>query len=224
MNNTGYGARGYSGVFFDWDGCLADTLGLWMELYKRSLSKRGIRAGEQSIVRELFNDWSGPARFGVRDGETFSAEIIAGLEERIAEVTIDPSVPGTLEELKRAGKKTAILTGSKRGFVEPVLAREGIASLVDLLVCLDDVTRHKPDPEPVHRALESLSLSPERAIMVGDSGKDIQMGRNAGIATVLYLPEKNLRFYAPDWLASFGPDHTIRDFGELPAIVWQVEP
>jgi pyrophosphatase PpaX len=224
MTNTGYSDRGYSGVFFDWDGCLADTLDLWMELYKRSLSKRGIRAGEQSIVRELFNDWSGPERFGVRDGQAFSAEVISGLEERISTVTLDPSARETLEELKRAGKRIAILTGSKRAFVEPVLAREGIASMVDLLICLDDVSRHKPDPEPVQRALESLSLPRDKAIMVGDSSKDIQMGKNAGITTILYLPDKNLRFYAPDWLSSFGPEHTIRDFSELPAIVGQVAP
>jgi pyrophosphatase PpaX len=210
---------GYSGVFFDWDGCLAATLETWMELYKCSLGKRNIRADEGAIVRELFNDWTGPERFGVKDTEAFAREIIRGLEQRIATVALDPSARSILEDLKQEGRRTAVLTGSKRSFVEPVLIREGIESLVDLLVCLDDVRHHKPDPEPVQRALESLSLPREKAIMVGDSTKDIEMGKNAGIATALYLPDRNLRFYDPQWLMSYGPDYTIRDFRELMQII-----
>ena len=218
------GAGKYTYIFFDWDGCLADTLGIWMELYKRSLSKRAIQAEEQAIVRELFTDWSGPARFGVQDVEAFGREIIGGLEDRIAEVTLNVNARRILERLKEANKKTAILTGSKRSFVQPVLAREGIEPLVDLIVSLDDVMHHKPHPEAVEKALENFdpvlargerSKRLEQAIMVGDSSKDIEMGKNAGIATVLYFPDKNRRFYDPEWLESCRPDFVIRDFWEL---------
>ncbi len=212
-------SKRYSGVFFDWDGCLADTLDMWMELYKHSLAKRNIRADERAIVRELFNDWTGPARFGVQDVDAFAHEIIHGLEELIPQVTLNPSVRSTLEYLKREGRRTAVLTGSKRSFVEPVLVREGIESLLDLLVCLDDVRHHKPHPEAIDRALRSLDLSRDQALMVGDSTKDIEMGKNAGIATVLYFPDKNRSFYEPEWLMSFRPDYTIREFRELMYIV-----
>jgi len=222
------GAGKYTYIFFDWDGCLADTLGIWMELYKRSLSKRAIQAEEQAIVRELFNDWSGPTRFGVQDVEAFGREIIAGLEDRIAEVTLNINARRILERLQEANKKTAILTGSKRSFVQPVLAREGIEQLVDLIVSLDDVMHHKPNPEAVEKALGNFdpvlaraerSRRLEQAIMVGDSVKDIEMGKNAGIATVLYFPDKNRRFYDPEWLESCRPDFVIRDFLELLDIV-----
>jgi pyrophosphatase PpaX len=217
-------------IFFDWDGCLADTLGIWMELYKLSLSRRGIVAEEQAIVRELFNDWSGPRRFGVRDVEAFAGEIISGLERRIEEVALNPNALWIVQRLRRANKKTAILTGSKRGFLQPVLAREGMEPFVDLIVSLDDVTHLKPHPEAVDKALQILSPSGahgqkedrlERAVMVGDSGKDIEMGKNAGIATVLYFPDKNRRFYESEWLMSCRPDYTIRDFRELDALLDQ---
>ena len=55
--------------------------------------------------------------------------------------------------------------------------------------------------------------------MVGDGSKDIEMGKNAGIATILYFPDKNRRFYEPHSLESCGPDHTIRDFSELDALL-----
>jgi phosphoglycolate phosphatase-like HAD superfamily hydrolase len=217
-------------IFFDWDGCLADTLGIWMELYKLSLSGRGIVAEEQAIVRELFNDWSGPGRFGVRDVEAFAGEIISGLERRIEEVVLNPNALWIVQRLRRANKKTAILTGSKRGFVQPVLAREGMEPLVDLIVSLDDVSHLKPHPEAVDKALQILNPAGahdedkkrrEQAVMVGDSGKDIEMGKNAGIATILYFPDKNRRFYEPEWLESYGPDYTIRDFRELEVLLDQ---
>ena len=215
-------------VFFDWDGCLADTLGIWMELYKLSLAKRGIAAEERAIVRELFNDWSGPGRFGVRDVGAFAGEIISGLERRIGEVVLNPNALWIVQRLRSTNKKTAILTGSKRGFVQPVLVREGMRPFVDLIVSLDDVSRYKPHPEAVEKALQILSPAGgpgeekdrlERAVMVGDSSKDIEMGKNAGIATILYFPDKNRRFYEPDWLESCGPDYTIRDFSELDALL-----
>jgi pyrophosphatase PpaX len=228
FRNTSRGEGKYTYIFFDWDGCLADTLGIWMELYKQSLSKRAIQAEEQAIVRELFNDWSGPARFGVQDVDAFAREIITGLEDRIAEVGLNVHARRILERLQEANKKTAILTGSKRSFVQPVLDREGIEQLVDLLVSLDDVMHHKPHPEAVEKALKNFDSVHagderrerlERAIMVGDSTKDIEMGKNAGITTVLYFPDKNRSFYDPKWLESCGPDFVIRDFLELLDIV-----
>ena len=208
----------YVCLLFDWDGCLADTLDIWMQLYKLSLRQRGIQADEQAIVRELFNDWSGPARFGVQDLDAFTSEIKDGLEKRISMVSLNPGVLAVLQELRRDGRRTAILTGSRRGFVEPVLCREGIQSLVELLICLDDVAQLKPHPEAVEKALAAFGVLPRQAVMVGDSSKDIEMGKNAGIATVLYLPDKNRRFYDQRRLLGFRPDFVIKDFSELAGI------
>jgi len=205
----------FKGYFFDWDGCLADTLGIWMELYKAALRKRGIEGGERTIVRELFNDWSGPARFGVADADEFVEEIIHGLERRISSVRLNPSVRSTLARLRQCGARSAVLTGSRRSFVEPVLSRDEIEPYLELLVCLDDVKHQKPHPEAVERALATLELSREEVCMVGDSTKDVEMGRNAGITTVLYFPDANRRFYEPEQLFSSSPDRVIREFGEL---------
>ena len=72
------------------------------------------------------------------------------------------------------------------------------------------------DPFGPHAETEGLR---EQTIMVGDSTKDIEMGKNAGISTVLYFPDKNRRFYDPEWLESYRPDFKIRDFDELEDIL-----
>jgi pyrophosphatase PpaX len=61
----------------------------------------------------------------------------------------------------------------------------GIWDAVDLVVGADDVTRGKPDPEPVFRALDALDLRAqvEHVLFVGDSPFDLRAGRAAGTRT-----------------------------------------
>jgi HAD superfamily hydrolase (TIGR01509 family) len=124
-----------------------------------------------------------------------------------------------LKELHRCGKRIAVLTGSRRNFVEPVLIREGVGSMVDLLLCWEDVAHPKPHPESVEKVLATFAIPRERAIVVGDSTRDIRMGDNAGTATVLYFPAKNRRYYGLSLLDRCRPDFVIRDFSDFPNIV-----
>jgi phosphoglycolate phosphatase-like HAD superfamily hydrolase len=205
----------FTHYFFDWDGCLANTLPIWHEIYRALLRRRGIDAGDQAIVRELFNDWAGPARFGIREVDQFAREVQEGLGERVDEMGLNAHAAETLRELHRRGARCAVLTATRRHLVVPVLAREGITHTIDLLLTLDEVPACKPDPVIVFRALELLDAAPERAILVGDSSKDLQTAVNAGVASVLYFPPGNARYYELDELRRFRPGYVIRDFREL---------
>lgn len=209
------GRERYSCFFFDWDGCLADTLKIWHAIYRELLRRRGIEAEHRAIVQELFNDWAGPARFGIRDVEGFAAEVQAGLTERLAEVRLQPHAAEILRELKARGARCAVLTATRRHLVTPVLEREGLAGSVDLLLTLDEVPRYKPDPAIVQRALEILHEEPQACLLVGDSGKDLQTATRAGIASALYFPPGNATFYRLRELRRYEPDFVIRDFREL---------
>lgn len=213
------GQRSYRYIFFDWDGCLADTLQSWLDGYRAALGKRGLYPTDAVIVRELFNDWAGPERFGVPDAPRFIEEMAAHLERNLAAVRPNPHVPEVLRELKSRGKTTALLTASRRRLVEPVLEASGLVDSLDLLLTVEDVRRHKPHPEVIEKALALLAADREEALIVGDSDKDIQTGRNSEITTVLYFPESNRRFYDLDLLKSCEPDYVIGDFRDLLPIV-----
>lgn len=208
-------AQRYPFLFFDWDGCLADTLALWLQAYRAALGRRGLEPEERVILRELFNDWNGPERFGVPDAPRFVEEVAGYLESRAAAVGLNPHAGETLAALKARGNRLALLTASRRRFVQPVLESAGIAGLFDLMLTVEDVRRHKPDPEVLFKALERLGASAGEALLVGDSDKDIQAGRAAGVATALYLPPHNLRFYDREDLLRHGPDYVLRDFRDL---------
>ena len=74
----------------------------------------------------------------------------------------------------------------------------------DLLVTADDVTNHKPHPEPLLRALERFAATPAEAIYVGDSTHDIVAGRAANIITAAAawgpFPRIELEELQPDYL------------------------
>ncbi len=62
----------------------------------------------------------------------------------------------------------------------------------------------KPDPMPLQRTLESMSIPPHHAIYVGDTVEDIEMGRGAGTLTLAvqgpYVPLDVLAAANPSFL------------------------
>jgi HAD superfamily hydrolase (TIGR01509 family) len=201
--------------FFDWDGCLAHTLPFWLSGYREALARRGLQPSDEVIVRELFSDWSGPARFGVRDPGAFVEEMAAYLAQHAGEVQLNPHIVEVLTRLKALGRSAALLTACRRDIVLPTLARCGAGPLLDLVLAFEDVSRPKPDPEVVLKALRLLGAEPREALFVGDSDKDILAARAAGVQMALYLPEHNRRYYDDQLVRSWNPGHVIRDFREL---------
>lgn len=91
---------------------------------------------------------------------------------------------------RELGIRLVVATNRNREFLEKELLTvdEGRwQDLFDTLVCADDVTHYKPDPEIVLKAVEKLDLSPGPAIWyVGDSYFDMVTANNAGVTPVFY--------------------------------------
>ena len=79
----------------------------------------------------------------------------------------------------------AVVTDAEREVAESVLASLGVLSLIDVIVTSDDVGERKPSPKPFRRALELLGTSPDSAVSIGDSCKDVDGSRSAGIRAIL---------------------------------------
>lgn len=85
----------------------------------------------------------------------------------------------------------------------------------DVLVGLEHVTRVKPDPEPIHIALEHLGESPNCAVMVGDTPQDVQAARAAGVGAVGVTTGAFTRAQ----LLAAGAHFVVDSLGELPALL-----
>lgn len=104
------------------------------------------------------------------------------LEQCMVEtLTLFPGTADLLEELHHAGVQMAIVTSQNRS--ELLLTRRvlGLDRWINEWVTLEDVSKRKPDPEPVQKAVQRLNSSPASTLMIGDTEYDLYAGRGAGV-------------------------------------------
>jgi pyrophosphatase PpaX len=110
-----------------------------------------------------------------------------------------------------------IVTTKQRKTAEMGLRLFGLDKYMDTFISYQDTEKHKPHPEPVHKAMQALGVDPARTLMVGDSQYDIQAGQNAGIASAgVAWSLKGASF-----LSSFNPTYLLNDMSDIIQIVKQ---
>jgi phosphoglycolate phosphatase len=119
-----------------------------------------------------------------------------------------------LEELEAHQIPWGIVTNKPRGLSELLLAALNLTERCAVLVCPEDVSKTKPDPEPMYLAAKQLNLEARDIIYVGDHPRDIDAGRNAEMYTILaaygYLPVESR-----DDLLAWQADAIIQTVPEL---------
>ncbi len=145
-------------------------------------------------------------------------------DEVISRVKLVKLIPGTdvlLRKLRGSGFSLAIATMDTRSETYSELQKLGILSLFDTIVAVDDVRKHKPDPEMILKICGILNISPERAVMVGDTPADLIMGKRAGVAAAIALTANStaeVNSLADAVISSYS-DVSILDSGSNPKAV-----
>jgi len=102
----------------------------------------------------------------------------------VSSTTLYPESAHVLGALRERGVGTAIVSTKFRYRIQAILAAADMREAVDVIVGGEDVTRHKPHPEPLWRALSQLGIAPASALYVGDHPVDGEAAKNAGIGFV----------------------------------------
>ena len=123
--------------------------------------------------------------------------------------------PAVVAALAHREHPLAVVTSKATPIANQSLTFVGLDRFFPVVVGFDDTTRHKPDPEPVHHALERLGASSDRAVFVGDSPHDIHAGNAAGVTTVAALWGP----FGRETLAAASPDHFIECLADLPGLL-----
>lgn len=84
--------------------------------------------------------------------------------------------------LHNKGFKVGIVTMSPKQYATKLLAYHDIQ--FDCLIAYHDVTKRKPDPEPMIKCAQKLGLETNELIGIGDDKRDIISANNAGILSV----------------------------------------
>lgn len=210
----------YQAVLFDLDGTLIDSVRLILDSYHHTLARHGLppRTDEHWLqglgtpLRAQFREWSD-------DPAQIDAMVLTYREYNLAnhdrQVTAYPGVVGMVRAVRATGIRTALVTSKNRSGAMRGLDLVGLGDTMEVIVGADDVTNHKPHPEPVLRALETMAVEPRRALFVGDSVHDMAAGRAAGTSTgaVLWGP------FNREHLAPTTPDHWLEAPDDLLALL-----
>ncbi len=210
----------WAAVLFDLDGTLADTVGLILSCYRHTMRTH---LGEAPPDEEWIRGMGTPLRVQLaafaRSPEEVEAmlETYVALQRRIHDELVHPyeGMPELLAALEALRVPMGLVTSRRLAMTRRTLAHCGFARHFEVIITPDEVTRPKPDPEPVLLALARLgSPPPERTLFLGDSPHDIESGRAAGVRTAAALWGPVPR----DVVLAASPDYAIEHPLELLAL------
>jgi len=129
-----------------------------------------------------------------------------------------PGVGEALAKLRANGVKVALTTGFDRGITDSLLAVVGVDStVVDAVVCVDDVAAGRPAPYMVFRAMELTGVRDVRRVLTaGDTVRDLEAGTNAGAGMVVGVLTGGLDATA---LGAVRHTHLVPSVADLPALL-----
>lgn len=212
--------KSYNYVLFDWDGCLAKTLDLILDLYRELFVEFGLPRTDQQLI-SIWGDWRGPLQLGISEDDLpkWIEKYKSGLKSGSPKVKLYDGVIEMLQQLKENGKRLALLSSSEKASIEPALDRHDVRKYFEVFLYADDVKHHKPDPEIIEKTLKLLKGTKEKAILIGDSKSDLGAAQSAGIDSLLYYPKHNQKFYARESLIKLNPTYLVDDFRKVFEIV-----
>lgn len=109
--------------------------------------------------------------------------------ERLRPAKLLPGVQDLLKNARQAGIPMAVVTADETESALKHLRWLGIETYFAAVVGTDQAERGKPYPDLCLLACERLGVSPERAVMIGDTEGDMAMARAAGVRMKIGIGE-----------------------------------
>lgn len=127
--------------------------------------------------------------------------------------------PGALEGLTALREQSYVLacvTNKPRRFTPPLLEAFGIDQFFEHLICGDDLSVKKPDPQVLQTVLKQTNLSPHQAVMVGDSASDIKAAQSANMKSFCVTYGYHQLSGLGIGVDALGADYIIDSIAEIP--------
>ena len=168
------------------DGLLIDSEPLWLEAETAIMAKLGASWSEQDQAQLLGGSLERSVRYLLSKAtrpapaELIGEWLMSDIIERVRRdgVPVQPGARELLAAVRQAGLPYALVTSSERGFMDAVLASTGMR--FDVLVCAEDVTATKPDPEPYLLAAKLVGVDPGDCFALEDSPNGVASAEAAG--------------------------------------------
>ncbi|HYG13957.1 MAG TPA: HAD-IA family hydrolase [Methylophilaceae bacterium] len=176
-------------IVFDWDGTLADSTQMIVECIRQASAEAGLSVPEPAAASNIIG-------LGLREAiavlfgslsdsqyELLTARYRHHYFARDQQTLLFEGAAQAIGELEQQGFMLAVATGKGRNGLNRSLADSGIAHHIHASRCADECLS-KPHPQMLMEIMDELGVEAERTLMVGDTSYDLQMARNAKVASL----------------------------------------
>jgi len=171
-------------VIFDMDGTLIDSSKIIANSinyvrYKLSLEP----LATEDIIQKINDNSINPARYFYHK-DSFEPEHTEWFNHYYTrnhenDLEVYEGAPQMLRELKEQGVLLALATNAYRVSAMESIRSLGVEQYFDVVMCVDDVSEGKPNPEMLFEILNTLDIDIKESIFVGDGPRDSQAARKA---------------------------------------------
>ena len=187
--------KDFDAFIFDCDGTLADTMPTHYQAWCRALGEHAHYLDESVFyslggvptarIVEILNE---------RHSLRLPVEHLVQEKENVFESLSETILPieGVVEVARNfyKHKPMAVASGGHRHIVTRTLRTVGVLDLFETVVCAEDYSRGKPDPEPFLVAARRLGVHPDRCLVFEDTEPGQAAAHAAGMDCILVPRER----------------------------------
>ena len=210
-------------IIFDFDGTIGDTRHNIIVTMQRTMKMVGlpVKSDEEcastigltleNSFKTMYPDAS--ADVAARCVDAYREIFMESVEELTPELF--PGVSDTLARLHDMGIEMSVASSRQSQSLLLFLENMGVLKYFPYVLGSDNVTKHKPDPEPVLKTLRELNYDPKDVIVVGDMPVDVAMAHGADVRAIAVTFGNATR----EELVEANADYIIDDFTKILEIV-----
>ena len=203
-------------IIYDFDGTLVDTLFDIADSVNLSLVDLGLPQLPRKTIRKYIGKGVERLMTQALEGSCFTDIPRAGAlfrkhysENLVKHTDFYPYGREILEHFRN--KKQAICSNKPEIFVRKILESLDGLQYFQAIIGGDSVKTKKPHPEGLDLILKKLKVSPDEAVLIGDSPVDIETGKRAGVYTCVV----NYGLGLPEEIAAASPDCSVDCLSKL---------
>ena len=185
-----------AGFLLDLDGTLIDSAADIAAAANHGLQQHGLPSLPQAKMRQMIGkgmrnlvttaiEAGGGKADAAMVESVYKAARAAALEVVVADARIYDGVIAFLASARQHGCRLGVVTNKPQPLTDLIIEHFHPQLTMDIVIGASDALPLKPAPDMLHKAMESLSITAEDTVMVGDSINDIAAAEAAGVFSVV---------------------------------------
>ena len=217
--NSSRSEKMYKAIIFDFDGVLVNTTSNYVKAFHKVLKANNITADDNELkshfgkpVLEIMAECV-PKKNKVGDAQKLASEFHEEVSRKwfMDDMALFPKTENILQELKKQGLLLAIASGTNSAFLIRFLDYLNIRKYFNVVLGSNDVKNCKPYPEIALKAVDSLGITAQDALYIGDAKADVSVAKGANVASAIVLTGVLNREEAE----KLSPDYILKDLSEI---------